>query len=197
MKPRIAYFALILAGFLFVIGHAQESYYEINGVLYPMNKGRCLPAIGWRASPPSPRSLPKCKPGQPCPVPPATSAPSYPAAPYPIDPADIAPVLPLPPLPPPPVLPGEIEIEIDYARLADLVYARIVANAELFRGPRGEPGTPGGPGYIDSAAIIAVIRETLPPITVQTIDSDGNVIESEAVHLGGTLNLHHRISGGK
>jgi len=42
--------------------------------------------------------------------------------------------------------PTDVEVTIDYQQLADLVYAQMQQNPDLFRGPAGPPGPPGPAG---------------------------------------------------
>jgi hypothetical protein len=41
------------------------------------------------------------------------------------------------------------------------------------------------------AAVQAIVKQLPGYITVQTIDADGNVLDSEKIPLGGVLNIHH------
>lgn len=108
------------------------------------------------------------------------------------------------------------QVEIDYAKIVDLVIERIKADPSLFVGPVGPPGPtgpaglPGAPGpegptgpagsdgqdgvspTIDTLALAAAIQAALPGITVRTIDAAGKVLDTEQIPLGGTLNIHHR-----
>lgn len=59
-------------------------------------------------------------------------------------------------------------------------------------GPRGERGEPGSPATIDTDALIVALKAQVPGITVRTVDSEGNVLDSEKIPLGGVLNIHHR-----
>lgn len=114
------------------------------------------------------------------------------------------------PIPDPPA------VEIDYAKIVDLVIERMKADPSLFVGPVGPPGPagpaglPGAPGpegptgpagsdgqdgispTIDTLALAAAIQAALPGITVRTIDVAGKVLDTEQIPLGGTLNIHHR-----
>lgn len=66
------------------------------------------------------------------------------------------------------------------------------------QGPAGAPGAPGPqgppgqPASINVEALAAAIRDTLPPITVNSVDSRGRVMDTVTVPLGGTLNIHHK-----
>jgi CBS domain-containing protein len=51
-----------------------------------------------------------------------------------------------PPAQQPPTQPGEVEIEIDYNKLADLVFEQMAANPTPFKGDPGPPGDPGRDG---------------------------------------------------
>ncbi len=62
------------------------------------------------------------------------------------------------------------------------------ANADKFQGPQGPPGND---AQIDIDKIADAVVSKLPPITVRTVDSQGNVKDSVSVKLGETLNLNH------
>lgn len=95
--------------------------------------------------------------------------------------------------------------EIDYDRLADVVIAKLKLDP-AFRGPPGpagpagkdgEPGLPGpagpaGTSSIDTIALAEAIQAALPGITVRNIGPNGQIIDTEHIPLGGTLNLHHK-----
>jgi len=134
-----------------------------------------------------------------CPVPPAAGAGQamYPPA--------VSPEI--PPTAEPPAVPAVMpapaaeapQTEIDYDRLAELIYARILADADKFRppagppGPAGETGPRGPPGEsttIDLDALAAEIGSRLPPITFQALGSDGaNAGDPVKKHLGEVLRI--------
>jgi hypothetical protein len=100
--------------------------------------GRCVPLPPrTRAAPPRVRSVlvaPKANP----PVPQPSPAPKAPAttAPATSRPSDTGPATPR----------REVEIEIDYGQIAQLVIARMKQDPEPFRGPAGPAGPPGPAG---------------------------------------------------
>ncbi len=84
-------------------------------------------------------------------APPATTAPPrstlrQPATAAPATTAPPAPQTDVQPAPTPDTSQPEIEVSLDYSKLADMVYEKIAANPEKFQGPRGEPGAPGESG---------------------------------------------------
>jgi hypothetical protein len=95
------------------------------------------------------------------------------------------PLVPVPdPQIPPPSCPP---IQIDYERLADLVYQKILADADRFRGPAGQDG---GTVPIDLDDLAAKVAARLPPLTFQAVDSQGQPAgEPVSKRLGETLKL--------
>lgn len=93
--------------------------------------------------------------------------------------------------PPPETPKPQQPAEIDYDRLAALVFARIEANAEKFRGAPGEPGVPGVPGRhgqdgsdgtsatLDYDALTQTVVSRLPPQRVEWQRLDGQVLTQE------------------
>jgi len=103
--------------------------------------------------------------------------------------------------------PVTAEIEIDYNKLADLVYERMANNPEHFRGPPGEKGDNGNPGgtpEIDYAVLSDRIYEKISenadqfrgppglpgaPTTIGLLDGDGNVVMTISPDTSGQINL--------
>lgn len=89
----------------------------------------------------------------------------------------------------------EVEIEIDYDKLADLIYAKIKEDPDRFRGPAGPTGKQGPPGkdaapaFIDYEKLASDVQRRLPPIRVIREGKDGKAIRTDEVALGGELRL--------
>lgn len=72
---------------------------------------------------------------------------------------------------------------------------KVVLHFGIPRGNDGAPGPqgpPGQPASINVEALAAAIRDTLPPITVNSVDASGKVMDTVQVPLGGVLNIHHK-----
>lgn len=97
--------------------------------------------------------------------------------------------------------PQEIEVEVDYDKLAELVVARMRENPEPFRGPAGQdgkngkdgtpgqPGTPGRDAVVDYDKLAGEVQRRLPPIRVVREGGEGGRTSEDSVSLGGTLRL--------
>lgn len=64
-------------------------------------------------------------------------------------------------------------------------------------GKDGADGTDGADAILDMAELARLIQGQVPGITVRTLNSKGEVVDSEYVPPGGVLNLHHKPIGGK
>jgi hypothetical protein len=95
---------------------------------------------------------------------------------------------PRPPTPTPQPNPAPTcQVEINYDRVADLVYARILADVERFRGPQGPPGETGSPNLDELAA---EVEKRLQPLYFQPGTKAEPVGDRVAKRLGDTLYLH-------
>lgn len=64
-------------------------------------------------------------------------------------------------------------------------------------GADGADGKDGKNAVLDMDALANMIKTQIPGITVRTLNSDGEIVDSEYVPPGGVLNLHHKPLGGK
>lgn len=161
--------------------------------------GTCPP--GQRCQPPRTRLAPLQPPRPRIIVEQPRQSPATTVAP-PAVPPNLPPSTDVPQVPPPP-----IEPQIDYDHLADLVIERMKRDPDVFRGGIGPAGAKGDKGEkgdtglsgkdgtsaaIDTIALAQAIQAALPGITVRTIDATGQVLDSEHIPLGGTLNIIHK-----
>ena len=117
-------------------------------------------------------------------------------------PRHVPPTDPLPPANPPSdpvpaIPPPEVDVEIDYARIADLVIERMKADPEPFRGPAGLAGPQGPPG-VPGPEVRLVQQDhqdhrekTAPavPLSVVLEDKSGQAATTVNVDADGVLRL--------
>tara|TARA_R100000808_G_C2109767_1_gene124214 strand:- start:617 stop:889 length:273 start_codon:yes stop_codon:yes gene_type:complete len=83
---------------------------------------------------------------------------------------------------------------VDYDKLAEIVIEKIAADSR-FRGPAGKDGTPGkngAPGKsieLDLDQLSKEIDKRLPPLTIQIVDREGNILSSASRRLGERLQI--------
>lgn len=94
---------------------------------------------------------------------------------------------------------GGGDIAIDYEKVANIVYQRVEANADRFRGPPGERGPPGQsikgdrgePGknaQVNIDQLSTVVAKKLPPITVEIEKANGST-DIQEVTPGGVIRI--------